>query len=212
MRKLPILIAALALSAPAWGQGTSNREVCHGAMTAPDAAIAACTALLEEDRDSPVDLAKDLANRAFAQLAKGQADLAIADATRAIRVKADYAFAYNIRGIAHADKGLTEYAVVDFSKAIYLKPDYADALFNRGNRYLADAALDKAIADYSVAITINPQHGDAHVNRGNAWRDKGEEARALADYARAIALNPNDAKAWYNRGKLRNAKRSGTGR
>ena len=98
MRKLPILIAALALSAPAWGQGSSNRDVCHGAMTAPDAAIAACTALLEEDRDSPVDLAKDLANRAFAQLAKGQTDLAIADATRAIRIKADYA-------LIKADKG-----------------------------------------------------------------------------------------------------------
>ena len=52
-----------------------------------------------------------------------------------IRLKPDYADAYNNRGGAYFKLGQYQSAVKDFSEAIRLKPDYADAYNNRGGAY-----------------------------------------------------------------------------
>jgi hypothetical protein len=50
----------------------------------------------------------------------------------AIRVKPDYADAFNNRGIARSDKGDLEGALHDYNEVIRLKPDHANAFNNRG--------------------------------------------------------------------------------
>ncbi|MBV8846400.1 MAG: tetratricopeptide repeat protein [Bryobacterales bacterium] len=58
---------------------------------------------------------------------RGDPDGAIADFTRAIELRPDYAEAYYFRGLAKRAKGDKDGAVADFMKAIGLKPDYAEA-------------------------------------------------------------------------------------
>ncbi len=52
-------------------------------------------------------------------------DRAIRDYDQAIRLKPDYANAFNNRGNAYADKGEYDRAISDYDQAIRLKPDYA---------------------------------------------------------------------------------------
>jgi tetratricopeptide (TPR) repeat protein len=67
------------------------------------------------------------------------------DHTEAIRLKPDYANAYNNRGNARAAKGDHDGALKDYAEAIRLKPDFAEAYNNRGNARAAKGDLDGAM-------------------------------------------------------------------
>ncbi len=125
---------------------------------------------------------------------------AIADYTMAIRLKPDYAMAYNNRGNVRAALGQHFAAITDYDTAIRLKPDYADAYNNRG---LTKAALGQhfaAITDYDTAIRLKPDDAKAYVNRGNVKAELEQYFAAIADYDTAIRLKPDDVIAYFNRG------------
>jgi tetratricopeptide (TPR) repeat protein len=87
---------------------------------------------------------------------KGEYDKAIKDCTQAIRLKPDYAYAFNNRGLAYRKKGETNKAIKDLSEAIRLKPDDALAYYNRGLAYEERGETNKAIKDYTEAIRLDP--------------------------------------------------------
>jgi tetratricopeptide (TPR) repeat protein len=96
-------------------------------------------------------------------------DRAIADYTTAIRLKPDYAEAYNDRGFACYLKGDAERAIADFTRAIELRPDYPKAYNSRGVVYMAGGyGRAKAIADFDRAIALKPDFRYAYINRANA--------------------------------------------
>jgi tetratricopeptide (TPR) repeat protein len=123
--------------------------------------------------------------------------------SEAIRLKPDYAAAFNNRGYVRDDKGDVEGALQDFSEAIRFKPDYALAFYNRGLERRAKGDLEGALRDYNEAIRLKPDNADAFHNRGNARRGKGDLEGALQDFTEAIRLNPHDAVALSNRGNAR---------
>ena len=125
---------------------------------------------------------------------------AIADYTRAIHLKPDFASAYYNRGVAK--KELRQYiaAIADYTQAIRLRPDHASAYYNRG---IANSKLGKyfaEIADYDMTIRLKPNHAKAYNNRGIAKGNLKQHSAAIADYDTAIRLDPDDASAYYNRG------------
>jgi tetratricopeptide (TPR) repeat protein len=126
--------------------------------------------------------------------------------SEAIRLKPDFAEAFNNRGVARANRGDVEGALQDCNEAIRLKPDYAAAFYNRGNARAAKGDVEGALQDYSEAIRLKPDYANAFYNRGNARRAKGDLEGALQDYNEAIRLKPDDADAFYNRGIARAAK------
>jgi tetratricopeptide (TPR) repeat protein len=81
---------------------------------------------------------------------------AIADFTKAIQLKPDYAEAYYERGSTKflADVGDVRGAFADFTRAIQLKPDYAFAYSNRASARMHWKDFDGAIADYTKAIEL----------------------------------------------------------
>jgi Flp pilus assembly protein TadD len=126
--------------------------------------------------------------------------------SKAIRLKPDYADAFNNRGIARYDKGDLDGALQDYNEAIRLKPDYVDALINRGIARYSRGDLDGAVQDYNEAMRLKPDDIDAFNNRGNARKAKGDLDGALQDYNEAIRLKPDFAIAFYNRSLTRRAK------
>jgi len=76
--------------------------------------------------------------------------------TEAIRLKPDYADAYNNRGLAYKDQGDYAAAIRDYTEAIRLKPDYAMAYNNRGFTYTKQNNLTLAISDWEAALRIAP--------------------------------------------------------
>src|SRR5215470_11378701 len=126
--------------------------------------------------------------------------------TEALRLKPEFAEAYNNRGNARGDKGDLDGALADYAEAIRLKPDFTNAYNNRGVTRRDQGNLDGALADYTEALRLKPDNAVTYFNRGLARRDKGDLGGALADYAEALRLKPDCAVAYNNRGVIRRDK------
>jgi tetratricopeptide (TPR) repeat protein len=111
--------------------------------------------------------------------------------TEAIRLKPDFAEAYNNRGLARAAKGHLDGALRDYTEAIRLEPDFAEAYNNRGLARADKGDLDGELKDYAEVIRLKPDDADAYNNRGIAQRDKGDPASAkaaIADFQKYLDL------------------------
>ncbi len=133
-------------------------------------------------------------------------DAQIADYDEAIRLKPDYAAAYNNRGFAYNEKGQYDRAIADYDKAIRLNPDYVLAYYNRGNAYYHKGQTDRAIADYDKAIRLKPDFADAYKNRGIVYNKKGDARATIRDWERALELDPNIYQADVMRDVIRDLK------
>jgi tetratricopeptide (TPR) repeat protein len=118
----------------------------------------------------------------------------------AIRLKPDYAEAYNARGAAYGLLGQNQLAIQDYDTAIRLRPDYAEAYSNRGAAYVHLGQHQRAIQDYDTAIRLKPDYAEAYENRGITYFNLGQHQRAIQDYDTAIRLKPDYADAYNNRG------------
>jgi tetratricopeptide (TPR) repeat protein len=127
-------------------------------------------------------------------------DLAIAELSEAIRLKADYADAYVVRGNAYDRKGDYDKAIADYSEAIHVDPNHSRIYRNRGIAYGQKGNYDRAIADLTEAIRLYPKFADAYNNRGVAYYNRGltserksDYVNAIADYNEAIRISPTSA-------------------
>jgi serine/threonine protein kinase/Flp pilus assembly protein TadD len=144
--------------------------------------------------------------RGNARFDKGDFEAAIRDYSEAIRLKPEYAVAFNCRGSARCGKGDLEGAIKDYSEAIRLKPDYAVALINQGNARCGKGDFEGAVKDYSEAIRLRPDYTVALSNRSHARCGMGDFEGAITDCNEAIRLKPDYADAINNRGNARKAK------
>jgi tetratricopeptide (TPR) repeat protein len=126
--------------------------------------------------------------------------------SEAIRLKPDFAEAFNNRGVARKAKGDLEAALEDYNEAIRLMPDNAKAFYNRGIARQAKGDLEGGLQDYNEAIRLMPDYAEAFNNRGLARQAKGDLEAALEDYNEAIRLMPDKANTFNNRGVARQAK------
>ncbi len=144
--------------------------------------------------------AEEWFNSAYNKGESGDYQGAIADYNQAIKIKPDYAYAYNNRGIAKSNLGDNQGAIADYNQAIKIKPDDADAYNNRGLAKSDLGDYQGAIADYNQAIKIKPDYALAYLYRGIAKSNLGDKQGAIADYNQAIKIKPDYADAYYNRG------------
>ena len=79
---------------------------------------------------------------------------------RAIRLRPDYAEAYNNRGLVKNTVKQHKEALADFDEAIRLKPDYAVAYDNRGVAKAALGLKDAARKDFETALELVRKAGD----------------------------------------------------
>jgi tetratricopeptide (TPR) repeat protein len=122
--------------------------------------------------------------------------------TEAIRLKPDFAFAYNNRAVAYKAHGDFDKAVQDFSEAIRYKPDFAEPYHGRGLVRYRKGDLDAAYKDFTESIRYKPDYAIAYNNRGLIREAKGDLNGAHQDYSEAIRLKPDYAMAYFNRGGI----------
>jgi lipoprotein NlpI len=183
LRLATLLVVLLLAPAIALAQSERDWKLC--AADDADAAIPACTRLINSGGLSRTDRAIAYYNRGLTYRAKGDLDRAIVDWTTAIALDPKLAIAYNNRGLAYHDKGDLDRAIADYDKTIALDPKLAIAYNNRGLTYRAKGDLDRAIADYTRAVEL-----DAAFARdlGIAHYDKGDFKAASAALQRALEL------------------------
>jgi hypothetical protein len=132
--------------------------------------------------------------RGSAYARKGDYDRAIADESKAIELRPQFARAYDSRGWAYDREGDHDRAIADENKAIELNPQLALAYHDRATAYGGKGDYDREIADETKAIELNPQLAWAYVNRGLAYEGKGNYDSEIADDTKAIELRGDTGK------------------
>ena len=139
--------------------------------------------------------------RGFVHDCRGDANLAIADYSEAIRLNPKYAEAYHGRGTVYYNTHEQDKAIADYTEAIQLYPAYegrrAKVLRNRGWVYEDKETIDgysKAIADYEWArncgrIYCSEVECDVYFKRGKLYAEDGNYDRAIADMSAIIELD-----------------------
>jgi tetratricopeptide (TPR) repeat protein len=117
---------------------------------------------------------------------------ALADLTKAIRLKPNYAEAYSRRSGTLVDIGNYQAAVKDCTKAIKLNPRYANAYYNCGVSYRQLSDIPAAIKDISEAIRLDSKDGYAYLVRGELRINQENYIAAIADLTQAIRTSPDD--------------------
>lgn len=135
-------------------------------------------------------------NRGYEYDDRGDYEKAIADYTKAIQLKPDYAEAYNNRGISYSNRKQYDKAMDDYSKAIKLNPDYSIAYCNRAGIFIDYGMYKEALKDLRKAIKLNPYSDKAFGEFAQVQLLQGNNKEALIKINSAIHLN-EDEYQWY---------------
>ena len=172
--------------------------LCGRAAADPDAAIPACTQLIEHPPEG-TNVAAVYNNRGAAKFGKGYLDDAIADFTSALNRNPKFVDAFKNRGLAYKMQGASDKAIDDFNQAIRLDGN-SPGLYNlRGAALLDKLEFNRAIADFEKAISLNPKYRNAFINRGLAFVFTRQLSRAIADFDMVVRLSPRDPLGYLNR-------------
>jgi Flp pilus assembly protein TadD len=128
---------------------------------------------------------------------------AIADYSRAISLKPDYAIAYYRRGLSRERIGDRAGAIADYSSAISLKPNWSEVYLSRGLNRGILGDWKNSLADYDLAILMRGDNPFAYTVRGLNRSILGDLNGALADYSRAIELRPHYANTYKERAAIK---------
>jgi len=135
--------------------------------------------------------------------------LAIENYNHALRLKPDYAEAFNGRGEIYLN--VREYTDADreFSSAIMANPQYEIAFINRGRLYRIFGDYSRAIADWTTALGLNPNLAKLREELAELYLCQGTNKSEIKDIAGAIRnlslacfYDPENAEAWYRLGAL----------
>jgi lipoprotein NlpI len=174
----------------AMGDGNGDFGECLAAYFQHDydTALALCSQALESGDLSNSQTANALnARGAVYADGKGDYDKAIQDYDQAIRLKPDFAGAYNNRGNAYSGKGEYDRAIQSFEQAIQLKPDGDAAYVGRAIAYANQEDYDRAIQNFDQAIRLNSNSTYASLWRAQVlfelarFRDAADALQTLVD-------------------------------
>jgi len=143
---------------------------------------------------------------------QGKLDEAISQYQEVIRLKPDYALAYNSLGYTLGKKGQIDEAIGQFQEAIRLKSDYAEAHYNLGTALYLKGRNDEAIRQFQEAVRLKPDYIDAHYNLGIALSKQGQTDEAIRQFQEVIRLKPDYPDAHDNLARALEMKNAPTGR
>lgn len=124
---------------------------------------------------------------------KDEFDLAIVDATEAIRLNPEHDLAYFMRAQTYWWKN-DDYghSIADVTECIRLLPEFAPAYSLRAMARLRNGDISGAATDATEAIRLDPTSAESYGTRATAYLRKGDIAGAISDATEAIRLNPQN--------------------
>jgi tetratricopeptide (TPR) repeat protein len=127
---------------------------------------------------------------------------AMAGVNEALRIDANAAHGYFLKGWIHMETRDTALAISSFRTAIEQDPQDYRTYIILGK---LSAAKHDPLAEqyYNTAIELRPNSVEAYYNRGLYHQEHGKDSAAIAGYERIMELDSMNALAWYNRGWVR---------
>jgi len=146
-----------------------------------------------------------LAAQAYKALQAGDADVAVADYTKAIdsRVLPPDVLANALlnRGLAYQRLNEHDFAIDDYTAALRIDALSGNvralALYNRGLSYQRLERNSLAMEDYTSALFLDVEFSHAYYSRGTLLRDSGQYLFALADFDKALRYDYPDPARVY---------------
>lgn len=204
MRLSAMMVMLGAVAGLASAAEPPSKDTCANFRAPPEQRIVDCTATIKRGGNKAA-LAEAYGQRGVAQYMAKKYDLAIADETKAIGLKAssaeEIAGMYSIRALAEEELGRVDAAMGDLSEAIKLDPKNAEAWSSRCiYRGKQGTALQPAIADCSEAIRLDPDETNNYQMRAILEIKLSNFPAAVADCSAALKREPNAARLLYLRG------------
>jgi predicted O-linked N-acetylglucosamine transferase (SPINDLY family) len=131
---------------------------------------------------------------------KGQVVAALTHYNEAIRLKADYAAAFNNKGMLLAKIGEVEAASSCFRQAIAINDKYPDPLYNLGALLSKSHHLEAAIQLFQSAIELKPSFSPYYLSLGNAYLKRQRLEQAITAYKTGLAIDRGNSKIGANLG------------
>jgi Flp pilus assembly protein TadD len=117
----------------------------------------------------------------------------------AVRLKSDFADAYNNLGAALYQAQQFDRAIEAYSKSLALKPGSAETHNNIGKLYVRTKRYKEAVTSFKAAIAIKADFAEAHFNLGVADLAIGNKQGALDEYNLLKTLDPKLAAEFFDR-------------
>ena len=180
----------------------ADAKKCAAPDADNEAAIVACTRLLERSGVDRTSSANYYSSRGWALFNQGYYERALKDLTEALTLNPNAAPAHAYRGIAYFYKHDLDHAVADLKRALQL-----DAKDARSEYYLAHSLqglgqIDEALVHLNNAISLDAKNDDFHRLRGDILAHEGNYTGAISDYSEAIRLNSKSGSAFRGRGSV----------
>jgi tetratricopeptide (TPR) repeat protein len=103
-------------------------------------------------------------------------------------------------GQAFLEAGLADRAADAQTRALALKSQDPELWIDRGLSYAAMQSWPRAISDFDHALALKPNDVETLVLRAAAWRNAGNSSKALEDAGRALKITPDHPDALLERG------------
>ena len=142
--------------------------------------------------------ASELAARANALLAAGDAKGAVRLLEDALRLTPDDEDLHYNLGIAYARSGDITNAEHHYREALRLLPDYPEVHNNLGNLLMRAGRLGEAEAQFIEAIKLMPDLSTAHNSLGIVRQSQRRMPEAIACFRKAVELSTNYWQAHFN--------------
>jgi tetratricopeptide (TPR) repeat protein len=203
------LLAAASLSASGASAATPEEIKACDTGFPLDKKIAACTKLVNNDKESVDVRIKALVSRAWAHSGQDNYDAAYKDVSAAIALDPQRGTTYDTRARLMVYTGEIDRPIADFTAAIELQPR-SYSLFSRGELYAKKGDQERANADFKQAIVLmtaylqeHPESNYTYKSRSDAYRNLGEIDKALDDFAEYMnRRKPTDYFRISDRGDL----------
>lgn len=135
----------------------------------------------------------------------GNSGLLLACLFSILRLPAQEAKDYFLKGKIDYNNARFEKAIENFSKAIQLDSSDVNFFLQRGFCYGRIQNFNAAIADFTKVIERESSNTQAYISRGAAYNKTNNYDAAMQDFNKAIELNPAESEAYNNRGFTRKA-------
>jgi hypothetical protein len=130
---------------------------------------------------------------------KEKFDEAVATLRQALKLRPDFADAWNDLGITLARQSKHHEAIEAYREAIKCRPNFAEAYNNMGNALRHVGRFDESTDCYRKALEQKPQYADAYNNYGIALSEMGRFDEAVTSYTKCLELRPTHVDAYMNR-------------
>ena len=120
----------------------------------------------------------------------------------AIKIKPNYAQAFNNLAILFKKLGETNLAILSYVTALNFKPDYIMACNNLGLIYFETNEIQKSKFFFYKALKIDSNNEITNFNLGNIYFKQKKLCKAEFHFKKAIELNSTYIEAYYNLGIL----------